>query len=51
MLIVTMVLQRILVLCLLGSCLAEQPNILFILMDDMGYGDIGEFFNSINAPT
>jgi arylsulfatase A len=27
---------------------AEQPNVVFIFIDDMGYGDIGAFGNTVN---
>lgn len=27
---------------------ADKPNIVFIFIDDMGYGDIGPFGNTVN---
>jgi len=37
-------------LCLLGSLAgaASKPNVVFIFIDDMGYGDIGPFGNKVN---
>ena len=31
-----------------NSHAADEPNIVFIFIDDMGYGDIGPFGNKIN---
>lgn len=36
-------LQSLVLLTLVVSCLVAKPNIIFILADDLGYGDIGAF--------
>lgn len=38
-------------LTLLASALSAQPNILFILADDMGYGDVGALNPNSSIPT
>jgi arylsulfatase A-like enzyme len=35
--------------CLTASAWAERPNIIFILCDDLGYGDTGTFFQNLRA--
>ena len=48
----TLVKSSILTLCLLGSAAAEPlPNILFILADDLGYGDVGCYNSESKVPT
>ncbi|MCP4173815.1 MAG: sulfatase-like hydrolase/transferase [Fuerstiella sp.] len=39
------------IICMIGSLRAveqRQPNIIFILADDLGYGDIGCYGSAIN---
>lgn len=52
--------QKLFLMLLLGSILlgflaykvleSEQPNIILIFADDMGYADIGAFGSEINTP-
>lgn len=38
-----------LAICMVGSALgAKNPNVVLIFIDDMGYGDIGPFGNTVN---
>ena len=49
--------QKFLALCglvsllITGSALAQRPNILLIVADDLGYSDIGAFGGEIATPT
>ena len=48
-----MIIRLFPVLCLLCDVLtaADKPNILFILADDLGYGDVGCYNDQSKVPT